>query len=164
MTVTTGGRLVLIPARDAIINAALAMRWVKEIGANRGQAVEAILKVVGLEPGHPWCAAFVAWCGLASLGGEWPLPKVGGCASLAEAAALKGMLRETPANGAIFLLWSEMKGRFNHTGFVSAVATPCYTIEGNTSPDGSPEGTGVFERRRTFRPQDRFIYWWEEKT
>ena len=149
-----------VDARDAVVSVARAHTWVREVGANRGQAVEAILKRVGLAPGLPWCAAYIAYVGRAALGPLWPLPMVGGCATLGERALALGMLREEPAIGAIFLLWSAKHGRFNHTGFVTTVAVPCYTVEGNTSPDGSPEGTGVFERRRTFKPEDRFVHWW----
>jgi len=35
-----------------------------------------------------------------------------------------------------------------------------WTIEGNTNQGGSPEGIGVFRRRRTFGPDDRFVWWW----
>jgi hypothetical protein len=150
-----------LDARDVVVTVAREMTWVREVGANRGQAVEAILKRVGLAPGLPWCAAFVAYVGRSACGAKWPLPMVGGCATLGERAERLGMLREKPANGAIFLLWGEKQGRYNHTGFVTAVSNPFYTVEGNTSPDGSPEGTGVFERRRTAQPLDRFIHWWE---
>lgn len=150
-----------IDPRAVVISVARAMTWVREVGANRGQAVEAILRRVHLPPGSPWCAAFVAWCGRAALDGGWALPLVGGCATLGEAAEARGMLRAAPANGSIFLCWSAAKNRFNHTGFIAATAgEACFTVEGNTSPDGSPEGTGVFERTRIFGPRDRFIHWW----
>ena len=151
-----------IPARAAVLSVARAMRWVKEIGPNRGQAVEAILASVGLEPGAPWCAAFVSYCGRAALGSFWPLPMVGGCASLGEVAEERGILKPTPSPGAVFLLYSPELRRFRHTGFLIRPADPgeWHTVEGNASPDGSPEGTGVFERRRTFAQADRFVWWW----
>ena len=121
-----------IPAREAVVNVALAMTWVKEIGANRGQAVEAILKRVYLAPGSPWCAAFVSYVGRAVLGHAWPLPMVGGCATLGDSAEERAMLLTSPEPGAIFLLYSEEKKRFNHTGFIAVASTPCFTVEGNT--------------------------------
>lgn len=152
-----------LDSRAVILNVARAHLWVQEVGANRGQAVEAILKRVHLPPGNPWCAAFVSYVGHAVLRELWPLPLVGGCATLGEAAQKLGMLREEPANGAVFLLWSDKQERFNHTGFVTSVPSslPYGTVEGNTSPDGSPEGTGVFERQRTRKPRDRFVWWWD---
>jgi hypothetical protein len=86
---------------------------------------------------------------------------VGGCATLASAADKKGLLRTLPEPGAIFLVWSPSKGRFNHTGFLILPAQiGWHTVEGNTSPDGSPEGTGVFERVRELKDEARFIHWW----
>ena len=155
-------RIPPIDPRDAVLSVAEAMTWVRELGANRGQSVEAILRRVHLQPGSPWCAAFVAWCGYAALRYKWPLPLVGGCATLAEAAEARGMLREQPEVGAVFLIWGESVNRFRHTGFItlSGQSMGSYTVEGNTSPDGSPDGTGVFARLRSFGPRDRFIHWW----
>jgi hypothetical protein len=152
-----------IPARAAVLGVARAMTWVREIGENRGQAVEAILASVHLPPGSPWCAAFVSYCGRAALGGFWPLPMAGGCATLAEAADAKGLLRPTPAPGAIFLLYSSDLERFHHTGFIVLPAPlPGHyaTVEGNTNDGGSPEGVGVFQRERQFTSEDRFVWWW----
>jgi hypothetical protein len=152
----------VVPAKQAILGMARSMLWVREVGPNRGAAVEAILRTVGLPPGSPWCAAFVSHIGHAILGDSWPLPLVGGCVSLAEAAEAKKLLRPNPSPGAIFLLWSDAHNRFSHTGFcvLPHGATRYGTVEGNTSPDGSPEGTGVFERVRGWSPQDRFAQWW----
>lgn len=151
-----------IDVRAVVVNAALGHTWVREIGANRGQAVEAILAHVHLPAGNPWCAAFIRYVGWLVLREQWPLAAVGGCASLGEDAVKKGLLTSTPAVAAVFLLWSEAKQRYHHTGFcvAPAVGGAWLTAEGNTSPDGSPEGTGVFARSRTFGPKDRFIHWW----
>jgi hypothetical protein len=151
----------------AVLNVAVAHTWVRETqGANRGEAVNAILARVHLPPGLPWCAAFVSYCGWAVLRDGWPLPLVGGCATLGEAAFVRGLLRQQPAPGAVFLTWSDAKNRYNHTGFVTAQQGHdlFQTVEGNTSPDGSPEGTGVFVRARRFGARDRFIHWWEAPT
>lgn len=148
----------------AVLNVARSFKgWASEVGSNRGQAVEAFLAFVGLAPGNPWCAAFVAYVGRAVLDTTWPLPRVGGCASLGEAAVARGLLRDSPKVGDIFLMYSPTHQRFNHTGFVTSVSSSgqCGTVEGNTNAGGSPEGTGVFERTRTFGPRDRFIRWTE---
>lgn len=168
-----------VDLRELVVNAGRAMTWVREAGGpNRGPAVEAILRRVHLNPGEPWCAAFVGYIGWSLLRKEWPLKLVGGCASLAEDATHKGLLRRQPAPGAIFLLWGKQANRFNHTGFLGeqlqdSPAPVWETIEGNTSETGSPEGNGVFVRQRIFRttegtpgidrPQagyDGFIWWW----
>jgi hypothetical protein len=31
-------------------------------GANHGPEIDGYLRLCGLPPGHPWCAAFVSWC------------------------------------------------------------------------------------------------------
>jgi hypothetical protein len=154
-----------VSPRAAVLNLAWWLRWVTEShGPNRGEAVDAIIRVTGLNPATapPWCAAFVAACGYAVLRDQWPLKKVAGCASLFDDAKAKGFIRDTPTTGAIFLLWSPTLKRFHHTGFCQAVAaqTGWSTIEGNTNAGGSPEGTGVFARTRVFGPLDRFIWWW----
>jgi cold shock CspA family protein len=144
---------------ESVLNVAEAHTWVKEIGDNRGQAVEAILKRVYLQPGNPWCAAFVSYVGWSVLRKRWPLPLVGGCVSLFDYAKGKGMIETAPAPGDIFLMWSNSKGRFAHTGFVSGVSIDYRTIEGNTNPEGSREGDGVYIRTRKVHPNDRFIRW-----
>lgn len=155
----------MIDVRDAVLNVAWSLRWVTESrGSNRGEAVDQMIRVTGLAPPQPWCASFVAYVGYAVLRQRWPLAKVAGCMSLYDDARGKGMVGTVPVKGAIFLLWSPAKGRFAHTGFVvDQAATGRYdTIEGNTNVDGSPDGTGVFERQRVFSPRDRFIYWWND--
>lgn len=152
----------------AVVNVGRAHTWVRETqGSNRGEAVNAILARVGLTPGQPWCAAFVAYVGWAVLRTEWPLPLVGGCMSLFAAARDRGMVRTVPARGAIFLIWSDSLTRFAHTGFLTGLGDEggeLPTVEGNTNDNGSRDGTGVFVRRRAFGPKDRFIHWWDGPT
>ena len=156
---------------DAVLNVAWSFRWVREThGANRGEAVDEMIRLTALDPSgrYPWCAAFVAYCGYAALRDLWPLPKLAGCASLGDAALARHMLEPAPARGAIFLIFgtaSDGAKRFKHTGYIrrelGAPGSGVWeTIEGNTNDGGSPEGTGVFVRSRTFGPDDRFIWWW----
>ena len=155
-----------IDARTAVLNVARGHTWVREQGANRGQAVEAILKRTGLSGGFAWCAAFVAYIGWSILRASWPLPMVAGCMALFDAATAKGLVRTVPAPGAIFLLWGTAGDgvtRFKHAGFVSDEIRPGVwrTVEGNANAAGSSvEGDGVYVRERTFGPSDRFIWWW----
>jgi hypothetical protein len=141
--------------------AARLLRFVREEpkGSNAGQGVEAFLKLTGLGPGHPWCAAFVAWVGHTLHGKAWPLPLTAACAALGEAARQKKLLMLKPQAGDIFLLYYPKLKRFAHTGFILGRGTggTWKTVEGNTGADGSREGWGVFERERTFGPNDRFI-------
>jgi hypothetical protein len=145
---------------ETVLNVAEGHAWVKEVGENRGQAVEAILAHVGLLPGQPWCAAFVSYIGWLVMRRGWPLPLAGGCAMLADRARGLGMLTEIPAPGSIFLVWGVTLNRFRHCGFlIERTPAGWRTVEGNTNVDGSPEGTGVFVRERSFSALDRFVNW-----
>lgn len=160
--------MTTISVRDAVLNVAWAMRWVKETqGSNRGEVVDEMVRLTGLNPAnrYPWCACYVAWVGYAALRKAWPLPKVAGCMSLKDAAYAKGMLETEPAVGAVFLIWGKAGDgvtRFKHTGFLRRDLSGGLweTVEGNTNAGGSPEGTGVFVRQRRFSRDDRFIHWW----
>jgi hypothetical protein len=136
--------------------------WVRERGANRGEAVEHFLRRVGLQPGQPWCAAVFSTIGKDALEERWTLPMVGGCQYLAEQADTKGMLKAGPAPGAGFLLYYPKLGRFAHVGFLyrELGGGVWETFEGNTGRQGEREGYGFFEKERAFGPRDRFIHWW----
>lgn len=158
-----------VTPQDAVLNVAWSFRWVREtFGANRGEVVDEMIRLTSLDPAnrYPWCAAFVAYVGYAALRKAWPLPKVAGCMSLYDAAKNKGLVEVDPSPGCVFLLWGTAgngQKRFKHTGFcVREVAPGIWeTIEGNTNTAGSPEGTGVFVRTRSFGEEDRFINWWK---
>lgn len=131
--------------------------------SNAGPYVERIQKLTGLQKGDPWCACELRNVGLTALGKHWPIPAIGGCASLGEWAASRGILVKSPAVGDAFLLWELVSGehRFAHTGLIIGPATAdgWATHEGNTSGAGSTEGWLVGERRRIFKPEDSFIRW-----
>lgn len=156
----------MIAQQDAVRNVARALLFMREInGANRSELIDEMIRRTGLDPEQrlPWCAAFVAWCGYGALRKLWPLKKVAGCVSLHDDALAKGLVRKTPAVGAIFLQWREDKSRFAHTGFIDAPSMTkgfWITLEGNTNEQGHPDGVGAFERQRTFNHRDRFIHWW----
>jgi hypothetical protein len=154
-------------AEDVVLATARSLLFVREEpkNSNKGQAVEAFLKVTGLGGGYPWCAAYVAFCGQSAFGARWPLPLTAGCAALGQAADKKGILTATPHVGDVFLLYYPSLGRFAHTGFITAiVGASCRTIEGNTNDGGSRDGWGVFERMRSFGDRDRFIHWQDWRT
>lgn len=160
--------LTVVTVQDAVLHHAHSLRWVRETnGANRSEVIDQMIALTSLDPAQrlPWCAAYVAYTGYGALRKGWPLKKVAGCMSLMADLKAKGMLRATPAMGAVFLLWG--KGwdgvqRFKHTGFcVSPNPDGTWnTIEGNTNEAGSAEGDGVFERVRRFGATDRFGHWW----
>ena len=159
----------MIDLRTPVLNLAKALMFMREVnGSNRSELIDEMIRRTSLDPTQrlPWCAAFVAWVGYAALGKQWPLKRVAGCMSLYNDARGKGLVGTVPVPGAIFLLWGTGHDgitRFKHTGFVvekgeSAVWT---TREGNTNLAGSAEGDRAFERKREFKTEDRFIYWWD---
>ena len=169
----------MIPLAPALVVAA-ANAFVgigEEGGNNRGQMVEVFLAGVGLGEGEPWCAAFVHHVGSSALydraaeKSSWPLPATASCWVLGDDAKRRGVCREVPAFGDVFLVYRPDLGRFAHTGFIIEVIGSaqgsagtewtCATIEGNTNSDGSREGDRVLRTVRTFTPRkgDRFIHW-----
>ena len=153
---------------QALINLAYSYLDLKEEGGdNRGQVIERMTRFCGLNPPQPWCAAAVAWWGWHALRvdsktSRWPLPKTASCWQLGESARKAGLLREAGKAGDVFLIYYPSLNRFAHTGvLVRQEGDRWVTIEGNTNNDGSRNGWGVCERRRTFGPKDRFVRWTE---
>lgn len=154
-----------------IATAASYLKWANEQpeGSNKGQVVEAMLKACGLGGGYPWCAAAVYHWGKGSQydvlteKSLWPLPATAGCLQLGEFAKEKKVRYLTPKVGDVFLIYHKSVGRFGHTGIVTHVNPDgtYLTIEGNTARSGTREGVGVFNLKRTVRPEDRFIRWVE---
>jgi hypothetical protein len=162
----------------AAANALVGLR--EEGGNNRGRMIELFLKGVKQPPGQPWCAAFVHHAGFwshfdcESMTSSWPLPSTASCYALGVYARERGVLRDEPEVGDVFLLWKATLARFAHTGIVARVrgegVTPgggawfdCDTIEGNTDSGEDCEGDAVMRRVRRFYPRprlaDQFIRW-----
>lgn len=137
---------------------ALAERYVgvREFGGpNRGHAIERWLAKVGLEPGNPWCAAFL-WSAYeesaAGLKIPNPLPRTGGVSKL-WARSPEHMRSGKPTRGAVFVHFTEdgtyAPGRKGHCGLVLGVdGGNLLTVEGNTNADGDREGDGVWYKTR----------------
>lgn len=154
--------IIQIDPVDLVLRVSAASIGATEVPANsnKGPYVERVLRLVGLEPGNPWCAAEVANAGVNALGDRWPVPRTGGCQLIYEWAKKKGIVHETPARGDIFLVWHPELGRFAHTGLVAAIGAGTVTThEGNTSGAGSREGWLKAERQRAFGPKDVFARW-----
>lgn len=149
---------------DSVLGCARALRFLTEDqGPNRSTGIDAMNRMIGVPMGSPWCASFVAWCGDAALGSEWPVPKTASCYQLGEWARTEQRLlmpREA-RRGDLFLIWSPRLNRFAHVGFVTGASAGgrIETIEGNTNEGGSRDGWGVFSRIRTLGPNDRIVRW-----
>jgi CHAP domain len=134
------------------------------IGTNRGPMVDVYQTRTGLTlpagqaPGHFWCMAFVYWCFHKAGAGTTQFPRTAGCLDawtkvrsrapqriITRAAALANPALVKP--GMIFIL--DHGGGLGHTGFVRQSAGGALrTVEGNTNPNGSANGIGVFELNR----------------
>lgn len=139
----------------------------EEGGMNRGKRVEEYQAIVGLRPGDPWCAAFVAWCVAKSRQADKPPTW---CSGSAITTWHKGSKRAGDAStmptfpdfqskvkpGWVWVRAKDAKGATDaarglwvqgHCGIVIAVdSAGFYTVEGNTNAAGSRDGDGVYRK------------------
>lgn len=121
---------------------------VHEVAHNRGARVEEYQREAGAHPGDAWCASFVVWCfanASALLNIPSPCPVTPGALKLWQRAPQ--FHSQSPTAGAVFVI--DHGHGLGHCGFVEGVnGDDIFTIEGNTSPEGSREGDGVYRRKR----------------
>lgn len=151
---------VFADAPDVLLREALTVarsqigKMEQPVGSNRGPDVEKYLASVGLGGGLFWCAAFVHWCFQTAAGNlnvRNPLVKTGGVLDHWARTRAKKILAANAQNdptlvrpGHIFII-SHGGGR-GHTGIVARVeGGHLVTVEGNSNPNGSSNGIGVFE-------------------
>jgi hypothetical protein len=174
-------------AVERVLAALAALLYFAELGAaNHGQVVEACLKHAGANPGDPWCAALQSYAGHRGLltidpvslarTSAWPLRASAGCQDLFEQATAKGIVHTTPERGDLVVVWYASHNRFAHIGMCLAPSSNArwLTYEGNTIGDPEDpahlkpaagqgqdprEGWASFPKRRTFKPEDRFLRW-----
>jgi len=99
--------------------------------------------------GQPWCLVFVQWC-LWQIGVEVPEgARSASCRVSCQAFKKAERFTEYPVTGAV--VFYGVGGRA-HAGLCTGWDnTHVYTVEGNTNTDGSPEGNGVYARKRVRR-------------
>jgi hypothetical protein len=118
----------------------------EEGGNNRGPQVSLFLASVGLDPGNPWCAAFLHFCfrqASGRLGLENPFPKTG--SSLKVWVNADALCQDTnPQVGAVYVL--RHTATTGHVGIVETLDDiGCGDeISGNTNATGSREGNCVY--------------------
>jgi hypothetical protein len=124
-------------------------------GKNDGPQIKAYLIVSGLPEGHPWCAAFVAWCF-----------KTAGIKATRSAYSPNWFPRARIVKngkvGDVIGIYFPKMGRIAHVGFwdsINGAFTIC--VEGNTNDEGSREGNRVVRKRRLTK-QIRVISNWIE--
>ncbi|MFD8594544.1 peptidoglycan-binding protein [Kitasatospora sp. NPDC059646] len=112
-------------------------------------------EVPGLEWSNfqPWCATFCSWVAMRASVSHL-FPRTASCLTGVAWFKDKGRWSAYPAIGAQ-VFYGNNGG--THTGLVYAYdADYIYSIEGNTNDSGSPEGVGVFLRKRARR--DGYVY------
>lgn len=120
---------------------------------NDGPWVEAMLRFLGLPPGNPWCACYVCVVEDLFTCGNPRFPKSASCETIHQWAKKHNKIVKEPRAGDLFLVLNA-EGRAHHVGLCADAATngKVPTVEGNTNVDGSRDGYGVFERKRTLGP------------
>ena len=134
-------------------------------GSNRGKRVGEYQRAVGIDPGEPWCVAFLFFC-FASAARELKVANPIEQAGCKTGSVLDLWNRARRAKGVTLLLHddalgdpSKVKpgmifaistgGGNGHVGLVAnVVGNRLETIEGNTNDGGSREGIGVFQATR----------------
>lgn len=125
----------------------------EKTGRNDGPEVERYLAYTGFKKSNPWCASFVSYVFFRA--GYWE-PRTAWSPALFPA----GRLVKEPRPADVFGIYYPGLKRIAHAGLVEKVKDNwVYSIEGNSSPDGGREGTGVFNRLRHKRTISRFADW-----
>ncbi len=150
------------PSRPAHLDTALSYVGTRELGTNRGPAVERFLRGVGLRPGNPYCAAFVSYC-LEAAGAVEPVVRSGLAyrfisrqRSIEARLVVRGVVEVVPGT---VVVWRKGNTTQGHTGFVVAWSGASgETVEANTGPGpygNQRDGEGVW-RRRMIQPGSYF--------
>ncbi len=138
--------------RSQLVKIAAAEVGVREeTNHNDGKRVEAYLSLVGLHKGQAWCAAFCSWV-FAQEG--FVKPRSGWSPDLFPKSRLA---RSALPGNLIGIYFPELK-RIAHVGMIERTHHDwCFSIEGNTSLNGSIGG--VYRRRRHLKTIYRIADW-----
>ncbi|WEK21634.1 MAG: peptidoglycan-binding protein [Candidatus Pedobacter colombiensis] len=142
-------------SRKKIVVVAQKEIGVRESMENSGPRVDQYNAYVGIRKA-PWCASFVSWVfGQAG----YPQPRTAWSPALFPA----DRLTRDPVAGMVLGIYFKDLERIAHCGIVEEVRNDwVYSIEGNTSLNGSREGDGVYRRMRHVRSIYRFSDWWKK--
>lgn len=116
-------------------------------GNNMGPEVDAYLSAVGLDPGNPWCAAFLFWCfrqAAQKLGMVNPLPRT--ASSQRMWLHSEPITRDSnPRPGYVYVL--QHSPSTGHVGIIESIDDNgvITEISGNTNQTGSREGNSVWQ-------------------
>lgn len=154
---------------EKVLNIARAELGVRELGQNGGKRVAEYLAYTGIKVPAPYCASFVSWCfGKAG----YNEPRMAWSPALFPKERVVGYLSEDSSilrndgkwrndgQGLVFGIYFPELRRIGHCGFVEEVRGEwVQTIEGNTGPEGSRDGIGVFRRLRHKRTICKYANW-----
>jgi hypothetical protein len=165
---------------DRVLSIARAEVGVREVGQNGGKRVGEYLAYTGIKVPAPYCASFVSWCfGQAG----YKVPRTAWSPALFPKERMVNLLTLSPHKGdfaaqlsaslqvsrgergaivpgLVFGTYFPELKRIGHCGFVEEVRGEwVQTIEGNTGPEGSREGIGVFRRLRHKRTICKYADW-----
>lgn len=138
--------------RAELVRVAESQIGVREkTGKNDGMEVEKYLRVVNLDKGYAWCAAFMAWTheevGVPNPQSAWSPSWVN-----KNVVYRKNQKRVTPfksQKGQVFGIYYDNLKRVGHVGMITGENKLHYTtVEGNTSGQGVREGDGVYRKIR----------------
>ncbi|SMC66358.1 hypothetical protein SAMN04488524_1822 [Pedobacter africanus] len=147
-------RVGMTKRRNDVLRIAQAEVGVRELtGRNDGKRIAEYLAYTGIKVPAAYCSAYVSWCfGQAG----YTQPKSAWSPALFPVARI---VRE-PKPADVFGLWFPELNRIAHVGLVVSVKGDwIYSIEGNSSPDGSRNGNGVYQRIRHKKTVSRFADW-----
>lgn len=142
----SGDELVAI-----FIRLAQSQLYVREIGQNRGPAVEQYQKAGNNLPGASWCMDFMIWCLDIVLGRDkMPLRRSGRVQDVYDAAKDLACIYQQPLEGDIFVKYYPSLNRFAHTGAVAQLKGlgSFESVEGNGNKQGGNNGYGVISKTR----------------
>jgi len=160
-----------LPSHSDNVDSAFKYLQVREISRNSSPEIDKWIKVGGGRKRDAWCMFFVY--GISVSDGKTKLARTGSCsAQLRHAHRIGSGLKVVPFTqfGSVqtkrndIIIWKSGDARlsdigrlwYGHTGFVVKDYGDIWqTIEGNTGPDGSRDGDGVYLKRRLKKKQGR---------
>ncbi len=163
MLLLTTAILLLYPgapgyAQDCITQTYSSQIGVRErTGRNDGREVEMYLHTCGLGPGYAWCAAFVKWCYTqCGIDTRSITAWAASCINWQRVIMRNGIATRAgvpPQAGDNITFWDYTHQRVAHTGLYDHSINDSFyeSVEGNTNEGGSPEGDGVYRKRRSYR-------------
>ena len=135
--------------RDQVMATFRSQIGVQQTGDNTGPEVDMYLAAAGLGPGHPWCAAFIAW-GLQQHDIQAPQSAAWSPAWFPVSRTIDNEQAQAGDIGGIyFRTLKRIAHVFVYDHNPVRGSNFVVTIEGNTNDDGSRNGHSVMRKKRS---------------